>query len=82
MVGYDLATPEAKIPQQYSLVPEDIIEALLNDVVLELMQKSGMLQMDGLTRFGVQGNIINETIQPWEIFRGERFMKKQIEMER
>ena len=82
VVGYDLATIEAKIPQSYRLIPEDTIEALLNDVVLELMQKSGILQRDGLTRFGVQGNIINGTIQPWEIFRGERFMKKQIEMER
>lgn len=82
VVGYDLATIEEKIPTSYYLIPEDTIEALLNDVVLELMQKRESLLMDGLTCFGVQGNIIAGTIQPWEIFRGERFLAKEMEKER
>jgi len=81
-VGYDLEIVEEKIPKTYRLISEDVIEALLDDVVLELMKQTPMLLNDGLTRFGVQGNIINGTIQPWEIFRGERFMAKEIELER
>ena len=41
-----------------------------------------MALRDGLMRFGVQGNIVNGNIQPWEIFRAERLVTKDIEMER
>lgn len=82
VVGYDLAIIEEKIPKTYHLIPDDTIRALLDDVVLELMQQRTKLLNDGLIRFGVQGNLINGTIQPWEIFRAERFITKEIEMER
>ena len=64
------------------MISDDIIKKLLDDVVLEIMKKRQMILRDGLTRFGVQGNIIDGNIQPWEIFRAERLIPKDIELER
>ena len=82
VIGYDLETIEKNIPETYNLISDDTIETLLNDVVLEIMKKRQMILRDGLTRFGVQGNIIDGNIQPWEIFRAERLIPKDIELER
>ena len=82
VVGYDLETVEKNIPETYSLISDDIIKKLLDDVVLEIMKKRQMILRDGLTRFGVQGNIIDGNVQPWEIFRAERLIPKDIELER
>lgn len=80
--GYDLEKIEEKVPKEYTLIPDETIERLLDDVILELMKKREMILQDGLTRFGVQGNIIDGKIQPWEIFRAERLVTKDIEMDR
>lgn len=82
IVGYDLETIEKNVPKTYNLISDDIIKKLLDDVVLELMKKRQMILRDGLTLFGVQGNIIDGNIQPWEIFRAERLVTRDIEMKR
>lgn len=82
VIGYDLETVKNNVPETYSLISDNIIKTLLDDVVLELMKKRQMILRDGLTRFGVQGNIIDGNIQPWEIFRAERLVTKDIEMEK
>lgn len=82
VIGYDLETVKNNVPETYSLISDNTIKILLDDVVLELMKKRQMILRDGLTRFGVQGNIIDGNIQPWEIFRAERLVTKDIEMEK
>lgn len=82
VIGYDLETIEKNIPKTYRLISDDTIKALLDDVVLEVMKKRQMILSEGLTRFGVQGNIIEGNIQPWEIFRPERLVTRDIELER
>lgn len=82
VVGYDLETIEKNIPETYSFISDNTIKTLLDDVVFELMKKKELILRDGLTRFGVQGNIIDGNIQPWEIFRPERLVTKDIELER
>lgn len=79
---YDVDKIEEHVPQQYKLVDNDIIKWILDDVVLELMKKQSSLRQDGLKRFGVQGNLLHGRVQPWEIFRAERMVTKDIELDR
>lgn len=79
---YDIDKIEEHVPQQYKLIDNDIIRGILDDVVLELMKKQSSLRQDGLKRFGVQGNLLHGRVQPWEMFRAERMVTKDIELER
>lgn len=79
---YDIDKIEENIPQTYSLIPDNVIVKLLDEVVLELMKNRPMLLQDGLMQFGIQGNIINGEIQPWEMFRPERWLSKGIKLEK
>lgn len=79
---YDIDKIEEHVPQQYKLVDNNIITRILDDVVFELMKKQSSLRQDGLKRFGVQGNLLHGRVQPWEIFRAERMVTKDIELER
>ena len=80
--GYDINKIEEHVPQQYKLINNTIVNGILNDIVLELMKKQSSLRQDGLKRFGVQGNLVRGCIQPWEIFRAERMVTKDIDIER
>ena len=80
--GYDIDKIEEHVPHQYKLINNAIIKGILDDVVLELMKKQSSLQQDGLKRFGIQGNLVRNQIQPWEIFRAERLVTKNIDIER
>lgn len=80
--GYDIEKIEEHVPEQYKLVDNDIIKRVLDDVVLELMKQQSALRQDGLKRFGVQGNLLNGRVQPWEIFRAERLVTKDIDLDR
>ena len=73
---------EENVPKQYQLVDNNIIKSILDDVILELMKKQDMLRQDGLRRFGIQGNLIEGRVEPWEIFRAERWLSKDVDMER
>lgn len=64
------------------MVDNNIIRSILNNVIFELMQKQEMLRQDGLKRFGIQGNLIEGRVEPWEIFRAERWITKDVDMER
>jgi hypothetical protein len=75
---YDIDKINEHIPQQYKLIDNDIIRQILDDVVLELMKQQSSLKKDGLKRFGVQGNLLHGQVQPWEIFRAERLVTKDI----
>lgn len=79
---YDIDKIEEHVPQQYKLIDNDIIRGILDDVVLELMKRQSSLRQDGLKRFGVQGNLLHGRVQPWEMFRAERIVTKDIELER
>lgn len=80
--GYDIEKIEEHVPEQYKPVDNDIIKRVLDDVVLELMKQQSALRQDGLKRFGVQGNLLNGRVQPWEIFRAERLVTKDIDLDR
>lgn len=79
---YDIDKIEENVPKQYQLVDNNIIKSILDDVILELMKKQDMLRQDGLRRFGIQGNLIEGRVEPWEIFRAERWLSKDVDMER
>ena len=79
---YDIDKIEEHVPQQYKLIDNDIIKGILDDVVLELIKKQTSLRQDGLKRFGVQGNLLHGRAQPWEIFRAERMVTRDIDIER
>lgn len=46
------------------------------------MKQQSALRQDGLKRFGVQGNLLNGRVQPWEIFRAEKLVTKDIDLDR
>lgn len=71
---YDAKLVEANVPKRVAPLSERLIRRLLDDIVLELMKQQTVLARDGLKRFGVQGNFVNGKVQPWEIFRMERWL--------
>lgn len=75
---YDFNKFEKSIPEHYSLVSDKIISSILNDVIFELIKKQSQLRGDRLNNFGVQGNLVHGCVQPWEIFRTERLLTKQM----
>ena len=79
---YNIDKVEKNIPEKYQMVDGNIIRSMLHDVILELMKKQEMLKQDGLSRFGIQGNIVDGRVEPWEIFRAERWITKDVDMER
>lgn len=79
---YDIADIEKNVPEQYNLIDNEIIKRIMDDVILELITKHSLLKKDGLRRFAVQGNLIHGRIQPWEIFRAERWINNNIELDR
>ena len=40
------------------------------------------MMKDGLKRFVVQGNLLHGRVEHWEIFRAERMVTKDIELDR
>lgn len=70
-------TVEANVPRSLILLSNDALRLLLDDVVMELCGRRALMEHDGLTMFGVQGNVVEYNdqifIQPWEIFRPERW---------
>ena len=75
---YDSSKFKKSIPKHYSLVSDKIISSILNDVIFELIKKQSQLKEDRLNNFGVQGNLVYGCVQPWEIFRAERLLTKQM----
>lgn len=75
---YDISEFQKCVPEHYSLVSDKIISSILNDVIYELLKKQSELQSDRLNNFGVQGNLVHGCVQPWEIFRTERLLTKQM----
>lgn len=71
---YDAKLVEANVPKRVAPLSERLIRRLLDDIVLELMKQQTVLARNGLKRFGVQGNFVNGKVQPWEIFRMERWL--------
>lgn len=74
---YSLDEVEANIPEDLSLLDDEALCILLEDVVFTLYSHQASLEHDGLTVFGVQGNVVEHggqiEVQPWEIFRPERW---------
>lgn len=68
---------EASVPKLLPLLDDIALRRLLDDVVVELRGQRAKLEQDGMTMFGVQGNVVvidgQMQIQPWEIFRPERW---------
>lgn len=56
-------------------------KSILDDIIFELYKRNNDLLRDGLKTFNVQGNIVNGNIVPWEIFRPERLIAKEIKKE-
>lgn len=79
---YDIDKIEEQVPQQYKLIDNNIIKGILDNIVLELMKKQTSLKQDGLKRFCVQGNLLHGKVQPWEVFRAERMVTRDIDIER
>ena len=75
---YDIIKSEESVPEQYSLVSDSLISCILNDVIFELMKKQSSLRRDGLKRFAVQGNLVHGRVQPWEIFREDTLLTKEV----
>lgn len=73
---------EENVPEEYNPVSDEIVKSILDDVILKLMEQKSSLSMDGLRRFGVQGNFIRGKVQPWEIFRAERMVTRSEDLER
>ena len=68
---------EKEVPDKYTKLNDDFIEQILNDIVFELYKKENELKKDGLNHFGVQGNIVNNRPEAWEIFRAERLISNK-----
>lgn len=73
---------EESIPNTFTPMNSEILHQILDDVIFELYKQKNTLLLDGLTSFGVQGNIIDGKIEPWEIFRAERVIEKNIDLEK
>lgn len=74
---YSLDEVEVNIPETLSLLGDEALCILLEDVVFTLYSHQTLLECDGLRVFGVQGNVVEHNgqikVQPWEIFRPERW---------
>lgn len=73
---------EENIPCNFVPMSDEILQQVLDDIILELYGQVNRLVSDGLTTFAVQGNIINGKLEPWEIFRAERLIEKDIDFSR
>lgn len=67
---------EENIPTKYLPVNEDIIKQVLDNIILELYIKQKQLLEDNLNYFCIQGNIINNKLEPWELFTIDRLIQK------
>ena len=79
---YDIADIEKNVPEQYNLIDNEIIKRIMDDVIFELITKQNLLRQDGLKKFVVQGNLLHGKVQPWEIFRTERWANIANELDR
>ena len=74
---FPLNAVEASVPELLPLFDNTALRQLLDGVVLELRGQRLKLERDGMMMFGVQGNVVEidgqMQIQPWEIFRPERW---------
>lgn len=74
---FPLEKVEANVPESVPLLNNEALRLLLEDIVMELRGQQSVLEHNGLTLFGVQGNVVEHegqiVIQPWEIFRPERW---------
>ena len=73
---------EKEVPEVYKSVNEDVIKSILDDIILPLYKRKRELYQDNLKHFNVQGNIVNGKVVPWEIFRPERLISKNKEIEK
>lgn len=68
---------ETSVPKLLPLLDDEVLRRLLDNVVIELRGQRFKLERDNMMMFGVQGNVVENDgqiqIQPWEIFRPERW---------
>lgn len=70
---YDRKIVEENLPLEYHEFKNEPISELLDKIVLQMLKNKSSLNENGLYHFCVQGNFVNGTVQPWEIFIPERW---------
>lgn len=70
---------EEKVPKEYNKLDDELIKDMLDDIILPMYEKKRQMYEDGLKVCNVQGNIVNKTLEAWEIFKKERLISNDIE---
>ena len=70
---YDIVAVNENLPMRPVKLSDALLESFFDEIVLEILKQRYELARDGLRLFGVQGNFANGKVQPWEIFRTERW---------
>ena len=70
---YDAGLVEESLPRQSVRLNDTLLESFFDDIVFEMLRQKTELIRDGLNLFGIQGNFVDGAVQPWEIFRTERW---------
>lgn len=74
---FSLDKVKASVPKMLPLLDNTALHLLLEKIVFGLYDQQTALEHNRLTVFGVQGNVVEHNgqaeVQPWEIFRPERW---------
>lgn len=65
------------MPRQYQTIPVSIMEKLLDQIIFPIYTQSEEIRRSGMIRFGVQGNVVQQKLIPFEIALPERMIKKE-----
>lgn len=71
---YKTTEVERYIPMQSERLHDTLIKSLFDGIILPILEQKETLLRNDLTQFCIQGNFVNNKVQPWEMVTDKRWI--------